>query len=89
MTAEIAAVARREDPPSVAAALDAAGTRLRALGIEGARRDARLLLAAAIDAGPEKVIAWPERRLNVEEQGCFEAMIDRRARREPVSRTVT
>ena len=38
MTAEIAAVARREDPPSVAAALDAAGTRLRALGIEGARR---------------------------------------------------
>ena len=86
MTPEIAAVARREDPPSVAAALDAAAARLRVSGIEGARRDARLLLAAAIDAGPEQVMAWPERRLNFEEQGCFEAMIDRRARREPVSR---
>jgi release factor glutamine methyltransferase len=86
MTAEIAAVARREDPTRIAAALDAAAARLRASGVEGARRDARLLLAVAIDAGPEKVMAWPERRLNAAEQGCFEAMIDRRARREPVSR---
>jgi release factor glutamine methyltransferase len=86
MRAEVAAVARHGDPPSIAAALDAASARLRVAGIEGARRDARFLMAEAIDAGPETVMAWPERRLNAAEQGCFEAMIDRRARREPVSR---
>ncbi|MCH7795675.1 MAG: peptide chain release factor N(5)-glutamine methyltransferase, partial [Proteobacteria bacterium] len=53
---------------------------------EGARRDARLLLAAALDAGPELPIAHPERVLNGSERARIERLIARRAAREPVSR---
>ncbi|MFQ6016943.1 MAG: peptide chain release factor N(5)-glutamine methyltransferase [Kiloniellaceae bacterium] len=73
-------------PPRLAAVLDAATARLSAAGIEGARRDARLLLAAALGAGPELVIGRPERPLEAAELGRVEALIARRARREPVSR---
>ena len=73
-------------PATVARVLAAAAARLGAAGVEGAGRDARLLLAAALDAGPELPIAHPERVLNGSERARIERLIARRAAREPVSR---
>ncbi len=71
---------------TVARALAAAAARLAAAGVEDPRRDARLLIAAAIEAGPERLIAEPERVLDGAETARIEASIARRAAREPVSR---
>ena len=68
------------------ALLDRAAARLRAAGIEGARRDARLLLAAASGLTPGQVMAYPERQVSDARAAEAERMIARRARREPVSR---
>ncbi len=73
-------------PASVARMLELAAARLRAAGVEGPRRDARLLLGAALGAGPELAIDRPERRLDGSERARFERLIARRAAREPVSR---
>ncbi len=73
-------------PASVARMLELAAARLRAAGVEGPRRDARLLLGAALGAGPELAIAHPERCLDGSERARFERLIARRAAREPVSR---
>ncbi len=64
---------------------DATG-RLTAAGVEGARRDARLLMAAALSVGPEVILADPGRPLSGAEGARFESMIARRLKREPVSR---
>ena len=64
----------------------AAAARLEAAGVEGARRDARLLLAAALGAGPEALLARPERLLDSAEAAHAEALIARRVAREPVAR---
>ena len=66
--------------------LDAAAGRLDKAGVEGARRDARLLLAAVLGLDPAQVLARPERPLSLMELDRAEAMIARRAAREPVSR---
>jgi len=66
--------------------LDAAAARLRDAGVEGARRDARLLLGAALGEPPARIMARPERPLSHAELARAEASIARRARREPVSR---
>ena len=66
--------------------LAAAAARLAAAGVADPRRDARLLIAAAIEAGPERLIAEPERVLDGAEAARIEASITRRAAREPVSR---
>lgn len=71
---------------TVGRVLDAAAGRLCRAGIEGARRDARLLLAAALGLDPAQVLARPERPLSPIELDRAEAMIARRAAREPVSR---
>lgn len=71
---------------TVGRSLETAARRLRAAGIEGARRDARLLLAAALDLDPAAVMAWPERRLAPGERARIDALVARRAAREPVSR---
>ncbi len=71
---------------TVARALAAAAARLAAAGVEDPRRDARLLIAAALEAGPERLIAEPERVLDGAEAGRIAASIARRAAREPVSR---
>ena len=71
---------------TVAGALAAAAARLAAAGVEDPGRDARLLIAAAIEAGPERLIAEPERALDGAEAARVEASITRRAAREPVSR---
>lgn len=73
-------------PATVARTLTAAAVRLKEAGVEDPRRDARLLIAAAIEAGPERLIAEPERVLEDGEAARIEASIARRAAREPVSR---
>ncbi len=72
--------------PTIAQALAAAAARLAASGIADPRRDARLLIAAAIEAGPEHLIAHPDRVLDGAETAQAEALIARRAAREPVAR---
>jgi len=71
---------------TVGQALDSAAGRLRAVGLDGARRDARLLLAAALALDPAAILARPERTLTKAEQDRIAALIARRARGEPVSR---
>ncbi len=73
-------------PTTVDQALTAAAARLSAAGVEDPRRDARLLIAAAIEAGPAQLIAYPERALDGAEAARIEASLARRAAREPVSR---
>jgi release factor glutamine methyltransferase len=72
--------------PNLAEILTAAAARLAAAGVADPRRDARLLIAAAIMAGPERLIAEPERVLDGAETARVEASIARRVAREPVSR---
>jgi len=72
--------------PTIAQALATATARLAAAGIADPRRDARLLIAAAIEAGPERLIAHPDRVLDGAEAAQADALIARRAAREPVSR---
>lgn len=73
-------------PPTIAQTLAATADRLARAGVADPRRDARLLIAAAIEAGPERLIAEPERVLGAAEAARIEASISRRAVREPVSR---
>jgi len=66
--------------------LTAAARRLSEAGIEGARQDARLLLAHALGVAKETVIAWPERAIEPAIRARFDLLIQRRAAGEPVSR---
>ena len=70
----------------IAKALAWAADELRAAGVEGGRRDARVLLAQALDVPLEQVIGYPERPLPAAVQRQFAGFVARRARREPVSR---
>jgi release factor glutamine methyltransferase len=76
------AVARR----TVGDALDWAARELVAAGVEGARRDGRILLAQALDTSPDQVFAYPERPLTASQWADFAALAARRQAREPVSR---
>jgi release factor glutamine methyltransferase len=73
-------------PPTIARTLTAAAARLEEAGVEEPRRDARLLIAAALEVGPEHLIAYPARVLEAAEAARIEASMARRAAREPVSR---
>jgi release factor glutamine methyltransferase len=75
-----------ERAPTVAAALAVAASRLVAAGVADPRRDARLLLGAALGVEPGALLGWPERHLSAEEEARFAASVARRAAREPVSR---
>ena len=80
-----------ETAPSVAAdSLESALRRGQAVlgeaGVEAPRRDARLLLAAALGLEPGALIVVGDRGLSETERRYFDDMIERRARREPVSR---
>ena len=72
--------------PSAASALQAATGRLTAAGVEAARRDARLLLAAILPGGASSLLRDPLRILTQAEAKQYESMIRRREKREPVSR---
>lgn len=73
---------------TLAEAVSAATARLDAAGIEAARRDARLLICRLLGAGPELLLAHPDRTLTGEEAARCEAAVARRAAREPVARVL-
>lgn len=73
---------------NVGQALANAATRLQAAGVEGARRDARLLLAHVLDVGAEAILACPERVLTERQSADYETLVTRRAKREPLSRVL-
>jgi release factor glutamine methyltransferase len=76
------ALARR----TVGDALDWAARELAAAGVEGARRDGRILLAQALGTSPDQVFAYPERPLTDSQWADFAVLAARRRAREPVSR---
>ena len=65
--------------------LSAASVRLAAAGIDGAVREARMLLQAAADIPIATQIAFPERTLAIDAGARFEQLLARRARREPMA----
>ncbi|MGE0256778.1 MAG: peptide chain release factor N(5)-glutamine methyltransferase [Alphaproteobacteria bacterium] len=71
--------------PTVAAALADATTRLAAAGVEDARREARLLLAAVLTGGMTAVVAGARRALTEGETHDYTHFVDRRAAREPAA----
>jgi release factor glutamine methyltransferase len=82
-----------EMPPPLAVEGDTAGVALsraaallREAGVEGSRRDARLLLAEALSASPGALFGTPEQRLSGPEAARFAGFVARRRAREPVSR---
>jgi release factor glutamine methyltransferase len=71
---------------SVGAALADAALRLSAAGISDARREARLLLAAALGWDAARVLGFPEAEMTPAAGRQLEPLIARRSAREPVSR---
>lgn len=71
---------------SVQTLIERASARLAAAGVESSRRDARLLLAAAMQAAPATLLAGAERSVDDAAACRFESFVERRAGREPVSR---
>lgn len=69
---------------TVAEALQRGADRLRTAGVEGGRGDARLLLQEAAGLDAAALLAHPERILEPQEAAAFWAMVERRARREPL-----
>ena len=63
-----------------------AGRRLAATGIETARLDARLLMAATLGMAPERVPLEDDRPMTAAETERFAELLERRLAREPVSR---
>jgi release factor glutamine methyltransferase len=70
---------------TVGAALARSRTALQSAGIHSAALDARLLVAAALEASIETVIAWPERVLPSEAAERLGVLLRRRVGREPMS----
>lgn len=67
-------------------ALSRATRRLAEAGVETARLDARLLLASIDGMSASAVLLDPGRVLAADVESAFDRLVDRRARREPVSR---
>jgi release factor glutamine methyltransferase len=67
-------------------ALNQATDRLAGAGVEAARLDAELLMAHALDLSREELYLAPDRRLGAGEAEAFDALVLRRAAREPVAR---
>jgi release factor glutamine methyltransferase len=67
-------------------ALALATRRLAEAGVETARLDARLLLASVEGMSASTVLLDPRRVLAADTEAAFEQLVDRRVRREPVSR---
>lgn len=73
---------------TASSALRAATERLTAVGIEGARRDARLLLTTILPGGASALLRDPDQILDQSLLQKFETAVSRRERREPVSRVI-
>jgi release factor glutamine methyltransferase len=72
--------------PTLVQAWTAAQKRLKAAGVDSPAIDARLLLEAAAGVTRTDVITDPHRELPAEAAGTLEEYVERRSRREPVSR---
>ena len=72
--------------PTLVTAWKAAQTRLKAGRIDSPAIDARLLLEVAAGVGRTDILTDPHRALTVDQAAAYAAMIDRRLKREPVSR---
>jgi release factor glutamine methyltransferase len=71
---------------TVMAALAEAAARLRASGIENGRREARLLISAALGWDAAQVLGHPEAEIAAAAAQRIDALLARRTAREPVSR---
>ncbi|HLY57411.1 MAG TPA: peptide chain release factor N(5)-glutamine methyltransferase [Stellaceae bacterium] len=71
---------------TAAEALGEAATRLRAAGIDEPRREARLLLTRATGLSTETVVLQPDGLLAETGLADFQRAVERRCRREPISR---
>ena len=58
---------------------------LRDAGLEDPRREARLLLGAALGVAPEILLGAPERVMENDQRRLFDSLIRRRAAREPAA----
>lgn len=72
--------------PTLLTAWKGAQARLKAAGVDSPSIDARLLLEAATGAGRVDILTDPYREVDADKIAALDAMIDRRVRREPVSR---
>ena len=72
--------------PTLVTAWKTAQTRLKAGRIDSPAIDARLLLEVAAGVGRTDILTDPHRALTPDQAAAYEAMIDRRLKREPVSR---
>ena len=63
-----------------------AAARLAAAGIAEARREARPILAMALQADPAVLLGYPERPVDAAAQARFDHLIARRLKHEPISR---
>jgi release factor glutamine methyltransferase len=70
---------------NVGTALAEAARRLQRAGVEAPHHEARLLLAHMLGVETATLVGYPERALTPAEGGRYEALIDRRARREPLT----
>lgn len=86
MSAASAMYSSAADASSVRALIERASARLAAAGVEAPRREARLLLAAAMQVEQAALLARPDRPVDPDAAQRFAAFIERRAAREPVSR---
>ncbi|CAA7612942.1 peptide chain release factor N(5)-glutamine methyltransferase [Magnetospirillum sp. SS-4] len=73
---------------TVAQLLHAAAGRLAAAGIETSRLDARLLLAEALGMQPQRLSMHPQLEPSAAEAGRFEALLERRLSRRPMSQVL-
>ncbi|MBM3548735.1 MAG: peptide chain release factor N(5)-glutamine methyltransferase [Alphaproteobacteria bacterium] len=73
---------------TIGEALALATKRLTEAGVETARLDARLLLASVAGMSASAVLLEPDRVLAAETETVFNEFVDRRCRREPVSRII-
>ena len=72
--------------PTLLSAWKGAQARLKAAGIDSPSIDARLLLEASTGVGRVDILNDPYRVLDADKFAAFEAMVERRLKREPVSR---
>lgn len=73
------------EPVTIGSALAACRMALTEAEVDSPALDARLLLAEALGASVEHVIAWPERPLDEAAQARLAALLGRRVAREPMA----
>ncbi len=75
-----------ESVPTISSVVAAGTARLRAAGVESARLDARILIGAVLDLAPDQMLCRADSLISPADFERIEALLARRAEREPVSR---